>query len=242
MSEPNYYMIIPAPVWNDKRLSEKDIILFGHISTLTKKDGFCYASNRYFERVMNCSVSTVKRMLKSLEDCGYITREVHYHEGSKEIENRYIYVNLGRSTGEPTPIVTGEPTPSVTSEPDNSIKNNSIKNNNISIEWKDFNKWLGELMKTYPKRGRPNIIWNAVNDFIKERKDWSPNQINDLRNKITEHLHWYLDPVYQDQTFVVFLHNYFAAEKWLEQKPKLKSDKISNKQTQGNNPAWDKFR
>jgi DNA-binding MarR family transcriptional regulator len=226
METPNYFAIIPAPVLHDQRLSANDKLLYAHISTLTKKDGFCYAGNRYFEQVTGASNSTVKRMLKNLEDYGYISRELHYREGTKEIENRYIYVNLGRVAGEPTARVENEPTARVAGEPDNSIKENSIKDNISKVvsppsaNLKSFIKWVdNNMVQKWPKRGNPKVIWKAIDNFVKDKGDWSQEQFVDLVKKIKEHMTWYLDPVYQEKRYVVHLHTYFEAEKWLEEKP-----------------------
>jgi len=221
MDKPNYFAIIPAPVLFDTKLSAVDKILFAHIITLTKKDGFCYASNKYFENVMDCSASTIKRALLSLESNGFITRELHYREGTKEVENRYIYVNLGIVKNEPTGMVENEPTPMFTDELDNSIKNNSIKDNNISLvvspgAWKEFDKWVdNNMIEKWPFRTPKNKIWLAIDEFKKDKKKWSIEEIKTLVISIRDHLQWYLPQQGKD---VLSIPNYFNAEKWLEQK------------------------
>ena len=227
METPNYFAVIPAPILFDKNLSERDKILFAHIMTLTRKEGFCYASNRYFEQVMDCTDRTISRSLKSLEDNGYIRREMHYREGTKEIENRYIYVSLGMVKNDPTGIDKNDHTGIDKNVLDNSTSNNSIKDNNISMVvtppksvWQVFNSWVNDqLIGKYPKKSRKNLIWNSINEFTKDKQDWNKDQIKDLVKNIQEHLKWYLDSNIQDQTYVVSLHGYFEAEKWLEKKP-----------------------
>lgn len=88
--EPNYYAIIPANVRYDKRLIQGSKLLYGEITALSNQKGYCWASNNYFMKLYEVSRFTIQAWLKSLEDCGYINRQVVYKEGSKEIQARYI--------------------------------------------------------------------------------------------------------------------------------------------------------
>ncbi|MCM0724336.1 conserved phage C-terminal domain-containing protein [Latilactobacillus curvatus] len=88
--EPNYYAIIPANVRYDKRLIQGAKLLYGELTALSNQKGYCWASNNYFMKLYEVSRFTIQAWLKSLEDCGYINRQVIYKEGSKEIQARYI--------------------------------------------------------------------------------------------------------------------------------------------------------
>jgi hypothetical protein len=87
---PNYYAVIPAPVLHNKVLSSDAKILFAHISTLMHKTGYCFATNEWFESIMQCSTRSIIRLLSQLEAAGFITRELIYKEGSKEVQQRRI--------------------------------------------------------------------------------------------------------------------------------------------------------
>lgn len=219
METPNYFAVIPAPILFDKNLSERDKILFAHIMTLTRKEGFCYASNRYFEEVMDCTDRTITRSLKSLEDNGYIRREMHYREGTKEIENRYIYVSLGMVKNDPTGIDKNDLTCIDKNVLDNNTSNNSINLNSISpvvTPWKEFDKWVElNMIAKWPYRTPKNKIWAAVDQFKKNKKNWSAEQVKNLVIEIRLHLQWYLPQQGKD---VMSIPNYFDAEKWLEKK------------------------
>ncbi|KAF0505282.1 helix-turn-helix domain-containing protein [Pediococcus pentosaceus] len=90
--EPSYFSIIPANVRYDNRLPAKAILLYSEITALTKKDGYCWASDTHFAKLYKVSNTTVQNWLHALEKYGYITREVVYREGTKQIKNRYIRI------------------------------------------------------------------------------------------------------------------------------------------------------
>jgi len=110
--EPAYYSIIPAPVRYDKRLTPNAKLLFGEITSLTNQLGFCYASNKYFERLYKVSKQSINFWLKQLETYGYIKRHIYRDKSSKEILNRYITIfdkpikeNFNRPIQEITEII-----------------------------------------------------------------------------------------------------------------------------------------
>jgi uncharacterized phage protein (TIGR02220 family) len=88
----SYYAIIPANIRYDDSLIPSAKLLYGEITALCNEKGFCWASNDYFANQYKVSKPTIQNWLKSLEDKGYIYREVKYKQGSKEIEARYIRI------------------------------------------------------------------------------------------------------------------------------------------------------
>ncbi len=90
--QPNYYSILPADVRYDSTLKDKAKILYSEITALSTKDGYCYASNKYFADLYNVTPTTISLLIKDLVDRGYITREIKYKDGTKEIEARYLRI------------------------------------------------------------------------------------------------------------------------------------------------------
>lgn len=88
--KPGYYAIIPAGVRYDNQLPQGAKLLYGEITALTNKNGYCWASNDYFAKLYSVSIGTIKSWLKCLEDNSYIRRVIKYKSGSKEVEQRFI--------------------------------------------------------------------------------------------------------------------------------------------------------
>lgn len=94
MNEENqisYYSVIPATVRYDERLKANEKLLYGEITALSNKYGYCYAQNRYFANLYKVNVETVSRWLSNLQKCGYIQIEIK-RDDKKEIIARNIYI------------------------------------------------------------------------------------------------------------------------------------------------------
>jgi len=90
MTKPNYYAVIPAEVRYNKNLTPNAKLLYAEITALCGMNGKCIASTQYFCKVYEVSRASIQNWLKTLEDQGYITRDVKYKKGSKEILSRSI--------------------------------------------------------------------------------------------------------------------------------------------------------
>lgn len=93
MNEPSYYAVIPANVRYDKNLTPRAILLYGEITSLCSKNGFCWASNQYFANLYGVSKVSVSKWISELENNGYIVTHIEYKEPSKEVDTRYIAIN-----------------------------------------------------------------------------------------------------------------------------------------------------
>ena len=76
MEKPSYFAVIPASVRYDKRLKPIERLLFGEITCLTNKDGYCYASSSYFAELYETKRETISRYISNLAKCGYIKIEI----------------------------------------------------------------------------------------------------------------------------------------------------------------------
>lgn len=81
--EPSYYANIPATVRYDERLRPNAKLLYGEITALTNREGFCWAGNEYFAELYKVDIKTISRWVSQLEKFGYITVELLKNQGNK---------------------------------------------------------------------------------------------------------------------------------------------------------------
>jgi hypothetical protein len=75
MKEVNYYAVIPAEVRYSK-MSANAKLLYGEISALANKEGYCWASNKYFADLYEVTETSVSLWIKQLRDKGFIECEI----------------------------------------------------------------------------------------------------------------------------------------------------------------------
>ena len=132
--EPAYYATIPANVRYDPELRPSAKLLYGELTALCDKTGYCWASNRYFAQLYGLAESTISTLLKDLEKRGHIRREVVRNERNEVVERRiyagvFIVIPSPQKRGEGSPQKRGEGSPQKRGEPP--IEN--AKENNTSI-------------------------------------------------------------------------------------------------------------
>lgn len=88
----NYYAIIPATVRYDNRLKPAEKLIYGEITALANKKGYCFANNRYFADLYSVTIHTASQWISHLEKLGYIYTEILRDE-KKEIKERRIYIS-----------------------------------------------------------------------------------------------------------------------------------------------------
>ena len=89
MDQPSFYAVIPANVRYDKRLKPSAKLLYGEITALAGKEGFCWSKNEYFADLYEVSLETVSRWISQLVLFGYLSVEINKNEGN----SRKIFIN-----------------------------------------------------------------------------------------------------------------------------------------------------
>jgi len=121
--EPQYWAVIPSPVRYDEALTPSDKLLYGEISSLTNKFGYCFASNAYFAELYGLTERTIRRMLADLQENGYIRIE----DGNGGRGRRRIYAGINPlSPAAPNPDKNvREPGQKCPGNPDKNVRENN---------------------------------------------------------------------------------------------------------------------
>ena len=189
--KPTYYAIIPASV-RYSSLKPNAKLLYGEITALSNKLGFCYATNNYFAELYNVSKNTISSWLSDLNKAGFITIDIVRNDKKQIIKRK-----LGITKIMDTPIqekLKGNST---------SINNTS---NNIYIKEKfitdvmvfDYPKDMLEDFINYWTEGKKKMRYQKQSTFeiklrllrwAKNKKQWSkPETMSKIDSQINEYL------------------------------------------------------
>lgn len=102
MEEPGYWAVIPAAVRYDKELPPNAKLLYGEVTALADKRGYCYARNSYFVELFGLSERSVTRLLGTLVERGYLRIDIVRDDQTQEVLERRIYAVYNRG-GEVVP-------------------------------------------------------------------------------------------------------------------------------------------
>ena len=161
---PNYYAVIPASVRYDKDLRANEKLMYGEITSLSNATGECWASNNYFAELYQVTPQAVSGWIRHLKEKGYITVDIIYKEGTKEIAKRIIRIVSTNDCGGINKSLIG------INEDLTSINKSLIpfkqkfNDNNTSNNNKQNNK---SIINTYTDDGE---LLETLQDFEKMRK------------------------------------------------------------------------
>tara|TARA_R110000803_G_scaffold21803_1_gene54592 strand:- start:4455 stop:5099 length:645 start_codon:yes stop_codon:yes gene_type:complete len=173
MDKPAYYVIVPAAVRYDEKLTANAKLLYGEITALCNKEGYCWAGNSYFANLYGVSKNSISSWINNLRDAGHISVQMNYKEGTQHILNRYIKLlvegtpeNLGTY-----PNNLGEGTP------ENLVVNTTLNNtyNNLHIDEYVFMPPTLKEVAEYCSERQNIIDAERFVDFYKS-KNWMVGQ------------------------------------------------------------------
>lgn len=127
-----YYAVIPACVRYDKDLTANAKLMYGEIMALCNQNGYCWATNSYFAELYGVSNTTISKWISQLSKKGYISTELIYKEGTKQILNRYIRKGVEPIEEKLNTYTSKVKNPMQEKLKDNITSNNNINNNNIN--------------------------------------------------------------------------------------------------------------
>lgn len=160
-----YYAIIPANVRYDKDLAPNAKLLYGEITALCNEKGYCWATNQYFAELYNVSDRTIKNWISQLVDKGYIQRSVKYREGTKEIEQRKLFIGSEHNF-----TTLGNYVPDPKENNFTPPSENNFPVNNTSINNTFNNTYKGKKKKKGKKKQKSETVKSIIAEYT-ENKD-----------------------------------------------------------------------
>lgn len=182
--QKSYYAIIPANVRYDKELPANAKLLYGEITALCNEKGYCWAGNDYFAKLYQVSKTSVSKWISKLIEQGYITSELIYREGSKEILHRYIRIVNDPTQEKLKRSETKVKEPIKEKLKDNNTVNNTLNNtNNIDKEVLPETQLL--ITHKYIKLEEADIYNNLI---IEALSTYRIDQVKRVINYILENI------------------------------------------------------
>lgn len=185
MEKPNYYAIIPANVRYDSELTPNAKLLYGEITSLCDREGYCWATNNYFSKLYKTSDKTITRNLNLLEQKGYINI---FYQLKGAIKQRFI--TMDKNVFERTKMSFDEGQKCPINNTSNNIK--EINNNKLLFTKKKFKKPTLDEVQQYCSERKNNISAEKFIDYYESNgwkvgrnsmKDWKATVRNWEKNQ-----------------------------------------------------------
>lgn len=85
------YVVIPVTVLKDERLTPFDRMLYSTIFSLTKQEGYCWATTKYLAELVHESESYVSKSIAKLKKLNYLIVNTDYKQSYNK--RRKISIN-----------------------------------------------------------------------------------------------------------------------------------------------------
>lgn len=133
-----YYSIIPSTILYNKNLKANQKILYAVITSLSNKEGYCFASNKYLAEKLNVGANTISGWITDLRRKNFIRVELIRND-KQEIIQRRIYINdIPYNFYKEYPYTINKEEGILQKSKENNIMNNNIKTNTLlKIEYQD---------------------------------------------------------------------------------------------------------
>lgn len=196
----SYYAIIPANVRYDKDLTPNAKLLYGEITALCNERGHCWAENEYFSNLYGVSKTSISKWINSLVKKGYVSSEITYKEGTKEIDKRYLTIvqhpiKEKLNTPLEEKLIVHNFNDNILTIKNNTRENNTMNNTSVVLI---FNHWKSKGF--YPQEQLTETKQKAI---VKALKTYTEQEICD-----------YID----NYATVVFDETYYFNKKWYIEK------------------------
>lgn len=184
---PSFYAIIPANVRYCKDLEPNAKLLYGEITALCQKEGYCWASNAYFAELYDVDERTIRRWIESLEKNNLIFKD--FESGfngkrrlwlSREIQESFTKGQKCPKGG--TKMSGGEDKNVLHINTYNNTSNNCV----VCVDQPPVgaSPLLDDGKKIEKKKPDGSTFQVCKNDIfmmaVQKKKDWTPEEIDEL--------------------------------------------------------------
>lgn len=157
---PSYYAIVPANVRYDDRLSANSKLLYGEITALANRDGYCFASNAYFAEQYKTTERSITRMITQLNDLGYINVRITAVPTEGRAFGRRIYIDASAAA-----LFDAE-TPTKMSTPDNIVGETPTKMSGSHIINNNTENKGDARAKKKQKKCNPDVVKASMKEWV----------------------------------------------------------------------------
>lgn len=175
----NYYAMIPAYIRYNNNLKFAERLMYGEITALSNKEGYCFASNRYFANLYGVSQSTISRWISHLAELNSIKVEVIRNEKKEVVERRIYLTDTPYVQNCIYPYTQKNQYPMCKKRKDNIINNNMLdslynyiinKEKKIPKEFEGYEQPILEILEKYEMIYSNEILEYMSKDNIEKVK------------------------------------------------------------------------
>lgn len=140
---------------------------------MCNEKGYCWATNQYFADLYHCSVSAVKKWISALVKKGYISLELVYKEGTRQVLQRKLYINPSVNFYTTPyknlydPSVKNYTTPSIKMYTDNNKVINNKINTKLKVSKHKYGEFQHVLLTDKEHTHLLDLYGNSLDEHIK---------------------------------------------------------------------------
>lgn len=160
------FWLLPVSAGTDDTLTSQDKLLFAQIISLSRKNGFCFASNSYLSKLNNVTKRTITNSISNLNKNGYIRIELSKNEFNNTkrkiyLTDKVVWKNI--SIGSENNCYQGSEDNFYHNNIKNKKKNNIYANKKEIVPW-----WLDKEIESTPASAEDIA---EMEELLKEFKD-----------------------------------------------------------------------
>jgi hypothetical protein len=195
--KPSYYAIIPAEV-RYSNLKPNAKLLYGEITALSSKEGYCFATNNYFAKLYNVTKNTISLWVSQLHSYGFISVEL-IKKGEQITERRISITkkdDRGNTLNDDLNTIKINTTTNISNRKEKFIKEVDLLAVSTALEpinWKETKEefvlyWSEENKSKTKMRFEMEKTWDTykrLNRWINNKKKWNTKKpVSKLKAKL----------------------------------------------------------